>query len=389
MAKKADKTAQARARWVRWIILGLVLAGMTAIVTAHQLIKGSGRWLGVDALCPFGGLETLFSLFTGSGFIKQTAAGSLILLIGMLAMALIYRRSFCGTICPLGALQGIFGTLGRRLFKRRFTPPRFIDRPARLIKYVVLVLFAFWTWSAAELVMKPYDPWAAWAHLTSDELLTSYLVGFIVLVVSLLASLVYDRFFCKYLCPAGALLGLFSRVSLLNIHRDPDACINCGRCDKACMMNVAVATADVVHSSECISCNECVNACPVAGALTVTAPARRRAPALAATAVLIAVMVAIVGGTTLSGQFDWQQPTLADAAAEQAQQNGGVFDTGLIKGKTTLEEISEATGISAEEITAAFGVPADEQDLPMSETKDLYGFSPEDVRAWVQERLQQ
>ncbi len=132
--------------------------------------------------------------------------------------------------------------------------------------------------------MRPYDPWVACAHLTADDLLTTYLVGFVVLVVSLAGSLVYERFFCKYLCPAGALLGLLSRVSFLNIRRDAAACIDCGRCDKACMMNVEVATADVVTSSECISCNECVNVCPVPGALKVTAAARRRAsPPLAAT----------------------------------------------------------------------------------------------------------
>ena len=58
----------------------------------------------------------------------------------------------------------------------------------------------------------------------------------------------------------------------------PTTCIDCGRCDKACMMNVEVATADVVTSSECISCNECVNVCPVPGALKVTAPAARASP---------------------------------------------------------------------------------------------------------------
>ena len=162
-------------------------------------------------------------------------------------------------------------------------------------------------------MLRPYDPWVAWAHLTSDELLTSYGIGFTVLVVSLAGSLVYERFFCKYLCPVGALLGLLSRVSFLNIRRDADACIDCGRCDKACMMNIEVATADVVKSSECISCNECVNACPVPGALKVTAPGGARATSLAATGVVVALMVGIVGATTLSGAFDWRMQSQAEA----------------------------------------------------------------------------
>ena len=71
----------------------------------------------------------------------------------------------------------------------------------------MFAFFLLWTWQAAELVMRPYDPWVAWAHLTADDLLSTYLVGFVILVVSLAGSLVYERFFCKYLCPAGPCSG--------------------------------------------------------------------------------------------------------------------------------------------------------------------------------------
>ena len=385
--RQAYKAARKRARWVRWVILGVVLAGTTAILTAHQ-VAGTGKWVGVDALCPFGGLETLFSLLTGSGYLRQVAASSLILLAGMVVMAVVYRRSFCGTLCPLGTLQGIFGALGRKLFGRPRQVPRRADSVARYLKYVILVVFAVWTWQAAELVLRPYDPWAAWAHLTSGELFSSFAVGFFVLVVSLAGSLFYERFFCKYLCPAGALLALLSKVSVLGIRRDEHACTSCGKCDTACMMNVAVSSAEVVTSSECISCNECVNACPVPGALRVTAPSGRTASALVATGVVAALMVAIVGVATVSGSFQWQQPTLAETAAAQGAAAGGTFDTSLIKGKTSMAEIVEATSIPAAAFTSQWGVTADELEKPMSEIKDKYGFTPEDVRAWVDAQLQ-
>ena len=393
--RTAGQAARRRARWARWVVLGVVLVGMTAIVYSHQKARGGGRWAGVDFLCPFGGLETLYSLLAGDGFLRHTAASSVILLVGMLVMAAAYRRSFCGNLCPLGTLQGLFGAAGRRLLRRRLTVPRAVDRVARYLKYAVLVFFALWTWQAAELVLRPYDPWVAWAHLTAPDLLTTYGIGLAVLVVSLAGSLVYERFFCKYLCPAGALLGLLSRVSFLNIRRDADACIDCGRCDKACMMNVEVATADVVKSSECISCNECVNACPVPGALKVTAPGDARATSLAATGVVVALMVGIVGATTLSGSFDWRMESRAEARGAghggggEGQGLGGGGTASPIKGWMSFADIATLTGIPLADFGAEWGVPTDALGLPMKDIKDTYGFSPEEVRAWVEDRLRE
>ena len=237
------------------------------------------------------------------------------------------------------------------------------------------------------------------------DLLTTYVIGLAVLVVSLVGSLVYDRFFCKYLCPTGALLGLLSRVSFLNIRRDADACIDCGRCDKACMMNVEVATADVVRSSECISCNECVNACPVPGALKVTAPGGARATALAATGVVVALMVGHRRrhhAHRLLRLAAWRArprpaaPATPGTAPGRGQgrpgpgsEDGGGGSDSPIKGWMSFADIAEMTGIPLADFAAQWGVPADALGLPMKDVKDQYGFSPEDVRAWVEDRLAQ
>jgi ferredoxin len=397
---RTDKASQQRARIVRWSILGVILVGITTIVTIHVNFNGAGKPVGVDALCPFGGVETLYSLISGAGFIEKTAASAVVLLLGMLGMALVFRRSFCGQLCPLGALQGIFGAIGGKLFKRHPEVPRAIDRPARWLKYVVLVVFGVWTWQAATLVMRPFDPWVAWAHLSSPEVIAEFGIGLGVLGVSLAGSLVYERFFCKYLCPTGALLGLISKVSLFNIKRDADACINCSACDKACPMNIEVMSADVVNSSECISCNECVNVCPAAGALEVKTPSKARTSPLALTGITVGIIAAAVGISTLTGTFTWRMPTLAEAieqqrdghggesaGAESGEAGGAAFDSTAIKGYMSMQEISEATGIPAEEFTATWGVPAEDLGKPMKEIKEQYGFSPDEVKTWVAEQL--
>ncbi|NTW29413.1 MAG: 4Fe-4S binding protein [Coriobacteriia bacterium] len=398
--ERSDRTAQKRSRWLRWGVLGVVLVGLTAIVTAHQYVSGFAKPPGVDALCPFGGIETLFSLLTGAGVIQRVAVSSVILLIGSLAIALVFRRSFCGQICPLGTLQGAFGSLGRRVFKNRPHIPPKVDRIARWLKYVVLAVFAIWTWRAAELVMRPYDPWAAWAHITSAELFTDLAVGVAVLGVSLVGSIVYDRFFCKYLCPMGAVLGVFSKISLFGIKRDADTCIGCKRCDKACPMNIIVSEADTVKSSECISCNECVNACPAAGALVIKAPRGRKASPLFMTGMVTLAIAALIAVTTMTGQFDWRLPSLAEAinASQTTSGSGGAstdpssgvtssFDTSLIKGSTSMQEIIDATGIPAAAFTDRWGVPASDLGKSMKDIKTKYVFEPEDVRLWVEEKL--
>lgn len=384
--EKTDKSAQRKSRIVRASVLAVVVVLTTGISLAHQYVSGAAKPVGVDALCPFGGLETLYSLAAGGTLIKNIAISSIVLLIGALAVSLVWRRSFCGQLCPLGALQEAFGSLGKRIFGRahRFTVPRWLDRPARLLKYAVLAVFLVWTWNVGELVMRPYDPWVTWAHLTSAELLTDFGIGLAVLVVALLGSIFYERFFCKYLCPTGAFLGIFSKVSFLRIHRDPEACIDCGICDRACPVNIAVATADDVTSTECLSCNSCVNACPAKGALEVTTPRGTALSPFKTTAIVIGLTLAVVGVATATNNFDWLKPSLATEI-----ERTGAFDPSLIKGMTSLQEVADAIGVPVEEAAAAFGVPVGEAGVALKELKTTYGFTMEDVRLWAEERSAQ
>jgi Fe-S-cluster-containing hydrogenase component 2 len=262
----------------------------------------------------------------------------------------------------------------------------------------VLAFFTVWTWQAASLVMRPYDPWVAYAHITSAELLTELGIGLAVLGVSLAGSLVYERFFCKYLCPTGALLGLFSKVSLLGIERDDNVCIDCGKCDKACPMSVGVSTLDTVTASECISCNECVNACPASGALEIKRAGGGATKPVVSTIIVVALLSTVVAASTAAGAFAWTVPSLAEVIEQQqgSTDAGGddsaapaPFDTSIIKGRTSMQEISESTGIPAEDFTARWGVPAEDLDKPMKDIKDQYDFEPDDVRVWVGEQMAQ
>lgn len=386
--EKAPLAPRRTARIVRWAILAAVLALVTVLGYLHQTL-GVNKPVGVDALCPFGGLETLFSLLAGGGLIKQVAASSVALLVAAVVTALVFRRAFCGRICPLGYLQELFGGIGRKLFKRHLEMPAALDRPARYLKYLVLVAILVLTWNAGELVIRSYDPWVAYNHLTSAELLTENGIGLAVLVVALLGSLLYDRFFCKYACPMGAFLGLISRLSVFRVRRNIETCIDCKLCDKACPVNVKVSEISTMTSPECIDCGECVAACPVADTLAIAPPSGSALSPVATGALAVGTFAVLVGGATVTDNFDWTVPTLREQIEKSSAEGTGgsltgvPFDTALIKGSTSLLEVVDASGIPASVFTKVYGVPESEMSGQLKNLKTEYGCSPGEVRAFI------
>jgi polyferredoxin len=386
--QRSDRGRQHLSRAVRFAILMAGLVIITAIGLLHQY--GGIKIVGVDALCPFGGIETLWTLVTAGVFVKQIAASSVILLGVVVVLALLFRRSFCGSICPLGALQELVGKIGKAIWPRtRPQMPLAIDRPARYLKYVILAVFAVWSWQAAALVIRPYDPWVAWMHLSSAEVLAEFSIGLAILGVSLVGSIVYERFFCKYLCPMGGLLGAISRVSLFKVRRQEATCIDCGLCDRACPVNIKVSEVAVVESAECVNCNECVNACPVKDTLEVStkASASGRRTVLTPLQVLgsvIAIIAVLVAAATAVGSFSWTLPSLAASASA----SGGAFSVDAIRGSMTFQEVSVATGIPGSAFRERFKVTEADMTVPMKDIAEMYGFDVHtDVREFVSARL--
>lgn len=382
---KAYRAKRKRLKAWRLVVLVVLLAAATAMGCLHQL-NLARRPVGVDALCPFGGIESAITLVLTGSLLERVAWSSFILLAAVLVSALVFRRSFCGHICPLGALQELAGRLGKAIFGRRLEVPAVIDRPLRYLKYAVLVVFVTLSAVLGRLAIRPYDPWAAWNHLSGADLFREFLVGFIVLAASLLGSLLFDRVFCKYLCPMGAFLAAIRRLGWFRVRRSDATCTHCYACDKACPVNIKVEAAGEVRSLECIDCNLCVNACPVPGTLTLSGPrGRTRASAAAALWVTVGIFAVVIGATSLTGDFQWAMRPLA----ETVRSNQG-FDPALIKGADTFQEVSELTGIPRADFQQRFKISEQEFSKPIREAshRKADGFETEEVREFVRERLE-
>lgn len=138
---KLHRARRKRAKTWRLAVLVAVLMASTTLGVLHQR-NLARRPVGVDALCPFGGVESAITLIATGAMLERIAWSSFILLFATLAIALMFRRSFCGHLCPLGALQELAARLGRAIFGKRFTVPAAVDRPLRWLKYAVLACFS-------------------------------------------------------------------------------------------------------------------------------------------------------------------------------------------------------------------------------------------------------
>jgi len=379
---------------VRWVVLLSVLAISTVLGLLHQMAPEL-RIVSVDALCPFGGVESLWAVLSGGDLLKRIAVGSFVLLGATVGLNLLFGRAFCGQFCPLGTLQELFGSLRERLGMARREIPHAVDVPARYLKYVVFVVFAWLSWVTASLIIRPYDPWVAYHHLTSPELFTSVGVGAVVLGVSLAGSFIYDRFFCKYLCPMGAFLGLFSKLGFYRVERNADACIDCGVCDTACPVNLEVSSAtSPVTDPECIACGQCVVACPKDEALAVKSRRGSVLKPITLTLATAAVIFGVAGVSMALGDMTLTMPGLdaqmapasATASPAAGQTPTGQVDVALIKGYMTMQEVAGATGIPVAEFKAQFGVTDVELTAPIKELAASHEWDTQAVRDWVAQK---
>jgi polyferredoxin len=234
------------------------------------------RPAGVEGWLPIAGLMNVrYLLATGHAPAIHPAA--MVLLLTFIAMSLLLKRAFCSWLCPVGTLSEYLWKAGRKLFHRNLVLPRWIDIPLRSIKYLLLTFFVFIIggMSAAALedfMSGPYGVLADVKMLRFFEHMST--TALLVVAVLLLLSITIKNFWCRYACPYGALLALTALASPFKIRRDPDACIDCGQCAKACPQNLPVDRLTQIRSAECTACMECVASCPTQNALQFALPPR-------------------------------------------------------------------------------------------------------------------
>ena len=244
---------------------------LIALIAVNHTLAESGRGIpfvaeaSLHAVCPFGGVVSLYQLITTGTFVKKVHESSLVLMIIVFVSAVLMGPLFCGWICPFGTFQEFMSRIGKKIFKKKFN--RFIpykyDRYLRFLRYIVLIRIIQMTARSGVLLFAKVDPYYALFQFWTGEVAIS---AIIMLVVVMIASLFVERPFCKYFCPFGALLGLFNLIRIFPLKRNPKTCISCAKCDRTCPMNIPVSSLETVRNHQCISCYQCTSGdgdCPV------------------------------------------------------------------------------------------------------------------------------
>lgn len=342
----------------------------------HQILGGGPNGSPpVDAICPFGGIESLYKLIITGNFIEKIDWSAVILLSGTVILAIVLGRFFCGWICALGTIQEIFGKLGFLIFKKRFEIPSRIDKPLRYLKYLLLFLILFLTWKTGTLIIRPYDPFAAYSHIPAgfEELWGDFAIGFSILILSLIASMFYDRFFCKYACPLGAFLGILSKISLFKIKRENNTCIHCNLCNKACPMNISISKK--VDSAECIACLECVTICPTEKETLKSAVIRKTTKPLFVAIIGLIIYLGVIVVGHLTGYWTTEK-TLTEIVSTD-----GNLNPQSIKGFMTLKEISKVYKIDIKILYEELGISVEQvpEDTRIKKISELLSSSDNKV----------
>lgn len=284
--------------WVRFF----ETAGATVYVPRPPGVEG---WLPVAAL-----MNLKYLLLTAS--VPEVHPAGLFLLLAFLAMSLVFRKAFCSWLCPIGTISEWLWQGGREMLGRNLALPRWADLPLRSLKYLLLALFAY---AVASMPVPELRAFLASPYgLVADVKMLDFFrdAGRLTIQVCLglvLLSVVTKNFWCRYLCPYGALMGLVSMLSPTRITRDPISCIDCGKCAKACPSLIPVDKLMTVRTPECNGCLTCVTVCPVKDALEMrTLVTRRRVTAPRIALGVAAFFLVAVGYAKLSGHWRGNTP---------------------------------------------------------------------------------
>ena len=201
---------------------------------------------------------TIVGLLANGIFDFSQYRSSLFILVTVTVLTALWGRFFCSYVCSFGFMQEIVSFVRKTLHIRQIAVSNDTDRILKHLKYIVVVVLMLL--SVFKVSDVTYSPWYVFGNISLSTMAS---IGGIMLLLIMIASLFYERFFCNYLCPLGGLFAAVSKYRLFTLKKTGN-CTGCDKCSKVCPMHLDVRKGSIkgLHEGDCISCFRCLDICP-------------------------------------------------------------------------------------------------------------------------------
>lgn len=372
MARKNIIARNAPRYVLEWGVLATVILFLTGLVKTATPVDP-------ETYCPMGGLQAFVTYLVRGSLPCSMSSVQIMMGFALVVAVVLFSKLFCSYICPVGTVQDIMIKLRRKTGIHPIRPINgsFSDSVLRLLKYILFFWIFYMTATASELFCKNLDPYYAVATGFKGEITLWMSIVSLVLVV--IVGFFVDNFWCRYICPLGALsntlkfwpwalllvavyallgltplqvpwwvfLGAFclmgylleiivrrSKYQLITICRDSGKCNGCHLCEKMCPNNVNIfEQGDKITAIDCNLCGDCVAACSP-GALHVGISAKRPKTLFSIFLPSLITVVLCVAGIVMGTKYEL--PTIDETWGIRSADSTGT----LLIDPDTLEEVT-------------------------------------------------
>ena len=211
----------------------------------------------------FSQLKTVYLMLMKGDFNFIKALPNLIEVITILPITIVFGRLFCGWMCAFGTFNDFIYMVSTKIFKIKFKMNAKVDSILKSLKKVILLLIVYFMWTSGSKLFDNLSPWDAFAQIPQfSQAVSEYALGFLILLFITIGAIFIERFFCKYLCPLGAVFAITSKLRFFKIDKPTDKCGKCRICTNNCPMGIELYKMEKVNNRECINCLKCTEVCP-------------------------------------------------------------------------------------------------------------------------------
>lgn len=211
----------------------------------------------------FSQIKQIYQMIVNGNFNFLNALPQFIEVLTLIPLTIIFGRFFCGWFCAFGTFNDFIYRVSQKIFKRKLTLNPRVNSVLSQLKYVILIFIVYFSWTKGSNLFTGASPWDAFAQLPQfTEVLTQYKIGFLILVFIIIGAALIERFFCRFLCPLGAIYSIVSALRIFSINKPTEKCGNCRICTQNCPMGIELYKFDQVTTGECINCLRCTSVCP-------------------------------------------------------------------------------------------------------------------------------